>query len=50
VIGEAWFGVTWQISRNYWLSHVSHYQSSEIKTGRANRDLVWAGLILTHNF
>jgi len=50
LIGEAWFGVTWQISRNYWLSHVSHYQSSEIKTGRANRDLVWAGLILTHNF
>ena len=50
LIGEAWFGLTWQISRNYWLSHVSHYQSPEIKAGRGNRDLVWAGLILTHNF
>ena len=50
IIGEAWLGVTWQISESYWLSHVAHYQSREIKDGPGSRDLLWAGLILTHNF
>jgi hypothetical protein len=49
-IGEAWLGVTWQITETYWLSHVAHYQSREIKDGAGSRDLLWAGLILTHNF
>ena len=50
IIGEAWVGVTWQMSRSYWLSHVMRYQSREIESGPGSRDLVWAGLVLTHNF
>ena len=50
VIGEAWFGVTWQFSRHYWLSHVVRYQTREIERGPGSRDLLWAGLIVTHDF
>jgi hypothetical protein len=49
VIGEAWLGVTWQFSRHYWLSQVVRYQTREIERGPGSRDLLWAGLIVTHD-
>jgi hypothetical protein len=44
---EAWFGVTWELPRGMRLSYVSRYQSAELKVGRGNRDMRWAGFVVS---
>jgi hypothetical protein len=44
---EAWFGVTYELPRGMRLSYVSRYQSAEIKVGRGNRDMRWAGFVIS---
>ncbi|MCK5769206.1 lipid A deacylase LpxR family protein [Algiphilus sp.] len=47
VIGEAWFGLTAQLSRHYRLSWVVRYQSSEIKRGIGDREVFWGRITLS---
>ena len=47
VIGEAWFGVTAQLSKHYRLSWVVRYQSSEIKSGIGDREVFWGRITLS---
>lgn len=49
LIGEAWFGVTAQASDTYRLSWAVHYQSSELRNGTGNRDLLWGGITLSRS-
>jgi hypothetical protein len=49
LIGEAWAGVTWQLSRQYRVGYVVRYQTREIKDGPASRDLLWAGLVFSRD-
>lgn len=49
IIGEAWLGVTWQISSEFRLSYVARYQTREIKSGPGNRDLLWAGFLVSRD-
>jgi hypothetical protein len=44
---EAWLGVTWELPRGTHLSYVARYSMAEIKVGRANRDMRWAGLVVS---
>lgn len=47
---EAWAGVTRQINRDYWLSWVLRYQSSELRTPLGDRDLLWGSLFINRHF
>ncbi|AXQ27515.1 lipid A deacylase LpxR family protein [Solimonas sp. K1W22B-7] len=49
LIGEAWAGVTAQISREYRLSYVMRYQSSELKDGPGDREVIWGSLFLSRD-
>jgi len=49
LIGEAWAGVTWQISQEYRVGYVVRYQTREIKDGPASRNLLWAGLVFSRD-
>lgn len=50
VMVEAWLGVTGQVSRNYWLSWVLRYQTSELRTEPGDRSLVWGSIFLNRYF
>lgn len=50
VLGEAWLGVTKQISPHSRLSWVWRYQSSEMRLGNGDRDLIWGGILLNRDF
>lgn len=47
VLGEISAGITWQFSSRWRLSYVARYQTPEIGDGPGNRDLLWAGLVLS---
>ncbi len=47
---EAWLGVTGQVSRNYWLSWVLRYQSSELRTEPGDHHLVWGSIFINRYF
>jgi len=49
LVGEAWLGLTWQMSREHRLAYVLRYQTQEIKDGPASRDLLWAGLVFSRD-
>ena len=49
LLGEAWFGVTWQVSREYRVSYVARYLTNEIEDGSGSRNLVWAGILLSRD-
>jgi len=49
LIGEAWVGVTAQVYREYRLSWVMRYQSSELKPEPGDRSMLWGGLVLSHD-
>ncbi|NGY05219.1 lipid A deacylase LpxR family protein [Solimonas terrae] len=49
LIGEAWLGVTAQITGEYRLSWVMRYQTSELKPEPGDRSLIWGGLVLSHD-
>ena len=48
-IGEAWFGITWQLSSEYRLSYVARYQTNELEEGPGSRNLLWAGLLVSRD-
>jgi hypothetical protein len=50
VIGEAWLGLTGQLSSGTQMSYVIRYQTAEVRDGLASRDPVWAGVTITHSF
>jgi hypothetical protein len=50
VLGEAWLGVTKQISPHSRLSWVWRYQSSELRSGNGDRDLVWGSILINRDF
>lgn len=47
---EAWVGVTGQVSRNYWLSWVLRYQTSELRTEPGDRNMVWGSVFINRYF
>lgn len=47
---EAWAGITRQVNRDYWLSWVLRYQSSELRTPLGDRDLLWGSLFINRHF
>ena len=49
VVGEAWAGVTWQVSRAYRVGYAMRYQTKEIKSNAA-RDLLWGSVIVSRDF
>lgn len=50
VMVEAWLGVTGQVSRNYWLSWLLRYQSSELRVEPGDRPLVWGSVFINRYF
>lgn len=50
VLAEAWLGVTKQVTTHTRLSWIIRYQSSELKGGNGDRDLVWGSVLLNRDF
>ena len=50
VVGEAWLGLTKELSSGFRISYVLRHQTSEVKTGLSDRSLTWGAFILTHVF
>lgn len=50
VIGEAWLGLTGQFSGGTHVSYAVRYQTAEIREGVGSRDLIWAGVTMSHSF
>lgn len=50
VLLEAWAGVTRQVSRDYWVSWVLRYQTSELKTAPGDHDLLWGSVFINRYF
>jgi len=49
VTGELWIGITKQFSNGFRASYFLRSQTSEIKEGPADRNLVWGGIILSQS-
>lgn len=49
LVGEAWLGATAQVSAHARLSWVVRYQTSELRDGPGDRELLWGSLFLTHD-
>ena len=47
LVFDAWLGVTKQFKNGWRLSYLLRGQSSEVKFGKADRSVVWGGLILS---
>jgi hypothetical protein len=50
VLGEAWLGATKQISPHSRLSWVWRYQSSELRSGNGDRNLLWGSILINRDF
>ena len=50
VVAEAWIGVMTQLFSNTELSYALHYQTAELREGKAARDAFWGGVQLAHSF
>ena len=50
VLAEAWIGYTASFGDGIKLSYVFRAQTSEIRVGKADRSLVWGGLVLSQAF
>jgi hypothetical protein len=50
LVAEAWIGVMTQLFPNTELSYVLHYQTAELREGKAARDTFWGGVQLAHSF
>ena len=50
VLAEAWFGITKQVTPHTRLSWIMRYQSSELRGGNGDRDLVWGSVLLNRDF
>ena len=47
IVADAWLGVTKQFRNGWRLSYLLRGQSSEVKTGNADRSVFWGGLIIS---
>ena len=50
LVGHAWVGVMTQLLPNTELSYALHYQTAEVRDGKAARDAFWGGVQLAHSF
>jgi hypothetical protein len=50
VVAEAWIGVVTQLFDQTELSYTLHYQTAELRDGRADRDAFWGAVQLAHAF
>jgi hypothetical protein len=50
IVAEAWIGVMTQLFSNTELSYALHYQTAELREGKAARDAFWGGVQLAHSF
>jgi hypothetical protein len=50
IVAEAWVGVMTQLFPNTELSYVLHYQTAELREGKAARDAFWGSVQLAHSF
>jgi hypothetical protein len=50
IVAEAWVGVMTQLFPNTELSYALHYQTAELRDGKAARDAFWGGVQLAHSF
>jgi hypothetical protein len=50
IVAEAWIGVMTQLFPNTELSYALHYQTAELREGKAARDTFWGGVQLAHSF
>jgi hypothetical protein len=50
VVVEAWIGVVTQLFDQTELSYTLHYQTAELRDGRADRDSFWGAIQLAHAF
>jgi hypothetical protein len=50
IVAEAWVGVMTQLFSNTELSYALHYQTAELRDGKAARDAFWGGVQLAHSF
>jgi hypothetical protein len=50
IVAEAWIGVMTQLFPNTELSYALHYQTAELREGKASRDTFWGGVQLAHSF
>ena len=50
IVAEAWVGVMTQLFPNTELSYALHYQTAELREGKAARDTFWGGVQLAHSF
>ena len=47
LIAEAWAGYTFAFKSGYRVSYVLRGQSSEIKQGDGDRNIIWGGLVIS---
>jgi hypothetical protein len=50
IVGHAWVGVMTQLFPNTELSYALHYQTAELRDGKAARDAFWGSVQLAHSF
>jgi hypothetical protein len=50
IMVRAWIGVMTQLFPNTELSYALHYQTAELRVGKAARDAFWGGVQLAHSF
>jgi hypothetical protein len=50
LVGHAWVGVMTQLFPNTEMSYALHYQTAELRDGKAARDAFWGGVQLAHSF
>ena len=50
IVGHAWVGVMTQMFANTEVSYALHYQTAELRDGKAARDAFWGGVQLAHSF
>ena len=50
IVGHAWVGVMTQLFANTEVSYALHYQTAELRDGKAARDAFWGGVQLAHSF
>lgn len=50
IVAHAWMGVMTQLFSNTELSYSLHYQTAELRDGKAARDTFWGGVQLAHSF
>jgi hypothetical protein len=49
LVAEAWLGATAQVAAHTRLSWVMRYQTSELRDGRGDRELIWGSLFITRD-